>query len=129
MNGERLLLDTHTLIWWAEDNPRLPPATDARIRHADIALVSIASAWEIAIKTSLGRIAVPMAVEDILDEAGFALLPVTFAHTAEVAKLPHHHRDPFDRMLVAQARTEGLALVSHDQMIRKYDVQVMWRRS
>ena len=129
MIGERLLLDTHTLLWWAEDNPRLPPATDARIRRADLALVSIASAWEIAIKTSLGRLAVPMAVEDILDEAGFVLLPVTFAHAAEVAKLPHHHRDPFDRMLVAQARTERLALVSPDRVFRKYDVQVMWHRS
>jgi len=129
MNGDRLLLDTHTLIWWAEDNPRLPPASDARIRHADLALVSIASAWEIAIKASLGRLALPMAVEHILDESGFVLLPVTLAHTAEVAKLPHHHRDPFDRMLVAQARTERLALVSHDRVFRRYDVQVMWRRS
>ena len=126
-NGARLLLDTHTLIWWAEDNPRLPPATDARIRHADLALVSIASAWEIAIKASLGRLAVSMAVEEILAEAGFVLLPVTLAHTAELATLPHHHRDPFDRMLIAQARTERLALVSHNRTLRRYDVQVTWR--
>lgn len=127
MNGDRLLLDTHTLIWWAEDSPRLPPATDARIRHAAQALVSIASAWEIAIKTSLGRMAMPMALEDILHEAGFDLLPVTLAHTAEVARLPRHHRDPFDRMLIAQARAESLALVSHDRMVRNYEVQVIWQ--
>jgi PIN domain nuclease of toxin-antitoxin system len=127
MSGDRLLLDTHTLIWWAEDSPRLPPATDSRIRHAAEALVSVASAWEIAIKTSLGRMAMPRALEDILSEAGFDLLPVTLAHTAEVARLPHHHRDPFDRMLIAQARAEGLALVSHDHMVRSYDVHVVWQ--
>jgi PIN domain nuclease of toxin-antitoxin system len=129
MNADRFLLDTHTLIWWAEGSPRLPPATDARIRRANLVFVSIASAWEIAIKASLGRLTVPMAFEDILDEAGFVLLPVTLVHTNEVARLPHHHRDPFDRMLVAQARAEHLALVSHDRVLRQYDVQILWRRS
>lgn len=129
MNADRLLLDTHTLLWWAEDDPRLPAATDARIRRADLALVSIASAWEIAIKVSLGRLIVPMALEDVLDEAGFVLLPVTMAHTAEVARLPHHHRDPFDRMLVAQARTESLALVSRDRVFERYDVSLLWHRT
>ncbi len=129
MNSDRFLLDTHALIWWAEDNPRLPPATDVRIRRANLVFVSIASAWEIAIKTSFGRLSVPMAFEDILAEAGFVLLPVTLDHTDEVARLPHHHRDPFDRMLVAQARAEHLALVSHDRVLRQYDVQVLWRRS
>ncbi len=129
MSADQLLLDTHTLIWWAEDNPRLPVATDARIRDANLVWVSIASAWEIAIKTSLGRLTVPMRFEDILDKAGFVLLPVTLVHTDEVARLPHHHGDPFDRMLVAQARTENLALVSHDRVFRQYDVRVLWPRS
>jgi PIN domain nuclease of toxin-antitoxin system len=127
MNADRVLLDTHTLIWWAEDDPRLPEAADLRIRHADLAVVSIASAWEIAIKASLGRLTLPVAVEDILEIAGFALLPVTLAHTTEVARLPPHHRDPFDRMLVAQARIEGLTLVTGNRRLAAYDVRSFWR--
>ena len=78
------------------------------IRRANLVFVSIASAWEIAINTSLGRLSVPMAFEDILDEAGFVLLPVTLDHTDEVAKLPHHHRDPFDRMLWPRRARRGI---------------------
>jgi PIN domain nuclease of toxin-antitoxin system len=82
---------------------------------------------EIAIKASLGRLTLPMAVEHILEIAGFVLLPVTLAHTTEVAKLPPHHRDPFDRMLVAQARIEGLTLVTGDRRLAAYDARSFWR--
>ena len=80
------------------------------------------SLWEIAIKLSLGKVGLPIAMEDLLSTAGFTLLPLTLDHVAEVGLLPFHHRDPFDRMLIAQTRVEGLRLVTRDRGIERYDV-------
>jgi PIN domain nuclease of toxin-antitoxin system len=123
---DRLLLDSHVLLWWAEDNPRLPASVAASIWNADTVLVSIATAWEIAIKVALGKLRAPMSVAEMLDEAGFDLLPVTLDHTVEVGRLPLHHRDPFDRMLIAQARVERLRLITHDRQLRAYDIPILW---
>jgi PIN domain nuclease of toxin-antitoxin system len=120
----RLLLDTHTLVWW--DNGALPPRVVKRIREATEVYVSAVAAWEIAIKRSLGKISVKGAVSDAISDYGFAELPITVSHAEAVHLLPHHHRDPFDRMLIAQAQVESLTLVSKDPALRLYDAPVVW---
>jgi PIN domain nuclease of toxin-antitoxin system len=119
-----LLLDTHVLIWWDEGR-RLSAEARRVIREAEDVYVSAASAWEIAIKTALGRIKPRRTVEQAAAESGFLELPVTFRHAARVSTLPVHHRDPFDRLLVAQAVEEGLALVSRDPAFGRYGVTVV----
>lgn len=88
--------------------------------------VSTASAWEAAIKASLGRLKLPDRFETGVDESGFEKLAIAFSHAEEVGLLPSHHRDPFDRMLIAQARVEGLTLVTHDRRLEPYDVKILW---
>ncbi len=119
-----LLLDTHVLIWWDEGR-RLSSEARRAIREADDVYVSAASAWEIAIKAGLGRLKPSRTVEQAAAESGFLELPVTFRHAARVASLPPHHRDPFDRLLVAQAAEEGLALVSRDPAFGPYGVTIV----
>lgn len=120
----RLLLDTHTLIWW--DNGALPARVAKRIRDADDVYVSSVTAWEIATKSSLGKIKVKGAVSEAIKDYGFTELAITVGHAEAVHLLPNHHRDPFDRMLIAQAQTESLSLVSKDPALRLYDVPVVW---
>lgn len=96
------------------------------IAGADLVFVSAASAWEVAIKVALGKLSVPSSVEQAVEDSRFSKLPVTFAHAAAVAELPLHHGDPFDRMLIAQALTEGLTLVSADRHLEAYSVPVLW---
>ncbi len=117
-----LLLDTHVLIWWDEGRG-LSAASRRAIETADAVYVSAASAWEIAIKTALGRLRPTRTVEQAVEESGFLELPITFRHAARVAGLPAHHRDPFDRLLVAQAEVEGLTLVSRDPVFDRYAVE------
>lgn len=88
--------------------------------------MSAASAWEAAIKVGLGHLELPDRFEAGVDESGFEKLPVTFAHAEEAGTLPHHHRDPFDRMLVAQARVERLTLVTHDRNLEPYGIEILW---
>jgi len=114
-----LLLDTHVLIWWDEGR-RLSPEARRAIRGAEAVYVSAASAWEIAIKIGLGRLRPTRTVEQATAESGFLELPVTFRHTELVARLPEHHRDPFDRLLVAQAEAERLTLVTRDPVFLRY---------
>jgi PIN domain nuclease of toxin-antitoxin system len=122
-----LLLDTHALLWALEANPRLSPrARDVIEDTANTILVSVVSAWEIEIKQALGRLDVPNDLEDAIASAGFAKRLVTFADVRHLATLPAHHRDPFDRMLVAQALAEGAPIVSTDPQIARYPVQVIW---
>lgn len=97
----------------------------AAIRDADQVYVSAASAWEIAIKASLGRIETDRRIEEVVIRSGFEELPIRISHAKTVETLPSHHRDPFDRMLVAQASVEGLVLVTRDPLIRRYDVEVL----
>ena len=127
----RHLADTHTLLWWAEDSPRLSRRARSALTADDSEILfSIASAWELAIKHSLGRIrlAVPLAelLHAELQRHGIEMLPIDGRHVLRVANLPHHHGDPFDRMLVAQAQVEGVAVLTADPRFREYDVQVVW---
>lgn len=117
----RLLLDTHIFLWWRDDSPQLPGAARAAIldRRNEV-LVSAAVAWEIVIKRALGRLRFIGPVEEAIAAEGFTPLSITSAHTDEVAHLPLLHRDPFDRLLIAQAQVEGLTLVSADAMVEQY---------
>jgi PIN domain nuclease of toxin-antitoxin system len=117
-----LLLDTHVLIWWDEGR-KLTAAARRAIEAADTVYVSAASAWEVAIKIGLGRLRPSRTVEQAVEESGFLELPVTFRHAERVAGLPAHHRDPFDRLLIAQAGVEGLTLVTRDPVFGRYDVE------
>jgi PIN domain nuclease of toxin-antitoxin system len=119
---DALLLDTHIFLWWRAASPRLGAGIREAISQADVVFVSAASAWEAAIKQALGRLEIPDRFEVGVEESGFEKLVVTFAHAERVASLPLHHRDPFDRMLVAQALEEKLTLVSHDSQLEAYDV-------
>ena len=119
-----LLLDTHVLIWWDEGR-RLAAEARRAIAAADSVYVSAASAWEVAIKTRLGRLRPIRTVEQAVDESGFLELPVTFRHAERVGKLPPHHRDPFDRLLIAQADVEELTLVTRDAVFARYGVGVI----
>jgi PIN domain nuclease of toxin-antitoxin system len=121
----RLLLDSHVFLWWQAADPRLSPSLVGIIAEADEVHVSAATAWELGLKASLGKLRLPEPVEDGIAAAGFLELPVTCAHTREAAGLPPHHHDPFDRMLVAQARCERLTLVTHDVQLMRYEVAVL----
>lgn len=117
-----LLLDTHVLIWWDEGR-RLAGAARRAIEAADTVYVSAASAWEVAIKIALGRLRPARTVEQAAEESGFLELPITFRHAERVAGLPAHHRDPFDRLLIAQAEIEALTLVTRDPVFDRYAVE------
>ena len=120
-----LLLDTHVLIWWDEGR-RLTRAARHAIETADTVYVSAASAWEVAIKASLGKIDVRARFADAVGDYGFEELPISIEHADAVRSLPLHHRDPFDRLLVAQALVEGLALVTRDPALGPYGVSLVW---
>ncbi|MCP5370583.1 MAG: type II toxin-antitoxin system VapC family toxin [Hyphomicrobiales bacterium] len=127
----RVLLDTHALLWWLDGDDRLPPAMREVIADpATGVLVSAASAWEIATKVRIGKLpgAVAVAAElpDRMAEQGFAELPVSLAHALRAGGLPGPHRDPFDRMLVAQALVEDLPLVSNERAFDAYAVRRLW---
>ena len=122
----RLLLDTHTFLWWVSDWGRIPkPTRDAIADPVNEVFVSAVSGWEIGIKKAKGRLVAPDNLAAVVGEKRFEHLPLTFDHAERAATLPPHHRDPFDRMLVAQAQAEGLTLVTHDSRIPLYDVSTM----
>jgi PIN domain nuclease of toxin-antitoxin system len=123
----RLLLDTHVWLWWQADDTRLGSATRQLIRRASEVRFSAASAWEIAIKVAIGKLELPKGADIAaeLDNSGFLALPVEIAHADDVRRLPSLHADPFDRLLVAQARTEGLTLVSADRQLAAYGIPVL----
>lgn len=120
----RVLLDTHALVWW--DNDELPAKVVERIQRAEQVYVSAASAWEIAIKAALGKIAVRSQIEDVISDYGFLELPILIRHTDALRTLPAHHRDPFDRLLVAQAGVENLVLITRDKTLARYKVPLAW---
>ena len=122
----KILLDTHILLWWLTDDPRLKAKAKKLIANpANEIFASAATGWEIAIKQSLGKITIEGNLEKELEGQGILLLPVTFAHAGEIPGLPSIHRDPFDRMLVAQARTENLHLLTVDRNILRYPANVI----
>jgi PIN domain nuclease of toxin-antitoxin system len=120
-----LLLDTHVLLWALTDDARLRPARDALLDGRNRVVVSAASAWEMAIKASLGRLAAPDDLVEQLDAASFEPLDVTIEHAMHVATLPAHHGDPFDRILISQAVVERLTLVSADRTLARYEVALL----
>ena len=128
-----LLLDTHALLWWLDDSPRL--GGEARVRIADpsvIVFVSAASAWEIAIKSGLGRLHLAPPPEECIppeiERGGFRPLAITVEHALAVRSLARHHHDPFDRLLIAQAMCEGLGIVTTDPAFAAYGVATIAAR-
>lgn len=122
----KLLLDTHVFLWWRLDSRRLARAARETIATAEIVWVSAASGWEIAIKRQLGRLKLDEPFAFLVEDSDFSALHVTFAHAEQTGALPAHHSDPFDRMLVAQARVEGATVVTHDRQFQPYDVPILW---
>ena len=123
---QRLLLDTNAIIWMLTDSARLGPVARAAIgNRANEVFLSAASVWEIALKRFAGRIELPPGLYEVLEATGVRELPVTFFHAEHTASLPPVHRDPFDRLLVAQAQAEGLTIVTSDGMIPRYPVRTM----
>jgi PIN domain nuclease of toxin-antitoxin system len=123
----RVLLDTHALIWALEGSPRLSKTAREVIEDAtNEVLVSVVSAWEIAIKKALGRLDVPDNLIEAADEAGFVRRPLGFAEVRRLESLPLHHTDPFDRMLVAHALEAGAAVVTRDPLVARYQVPIVW---
>jgi PIN domain nuclease of toxin-antitoxin system len=127
----KALLDTHVLLWWLVDDARISKRARSLISKAESEIYfSAASSWELSIEVALGRLELPApprsVIPKILREQSIRSLDVTHAHALAVAELPPHHRDPFDRMLVAQARLEKLAIVTGDPMIARYGVKVVW---
>ena len=125
-----LLLDTHTFIWYSENDSKLPESIKIEIEAADRVYLSIASLWEIAIKLSIGKLSLRSNYESIeasLEPAGIILLPISFADTVRVMNLPLHHRDPFDRILIAQSINNSLTVVSCDAVFKGYSIQLRWR--
>ena len=126
-----LLLDTHAFLWWISDDPRLSSRASAIIKDGNNKLfLSAASGWEIVIKVRLGRLTLPEPLETFVPEQ-MALnaiegLPIQMSHALHVYTLPDHHRDPFDRMLVAQAQLENLPILSADPQISLYAVETVW---
>jgi PIN domain nuclease of toxin-antitoxin system len=121
-----LLLDTAVLLWWLDDNPRLgPPARDAIADETNLVVVSAASAWEMAIKAALGKLRTPEGLVNVLTQEGFSTLTIGIDHALRAGALPPHHSDPFDRMLVAQAIVEELVLVTADQHLSAYPVDIL----
>lgn len=126
MAATRLLLDTHVFLWWRTASRRLAPEARDAIANADMVYVSAASAWEAAIKAALGRLRLPDQFAVGVGESGFDQLPVTFAHAERAGALQPHHRDPFDRMLIAQAQEERLTLATHDRRFERYELSILW---
>ena len=127
----KALLDTHTFLWWNTNDRRLSPAARAFITDGrNQVFLGAASAWEIAIKVARGRLDLPSTPDQYVAERlrsnGFSPLPVQISHALEVYRLPLHHNDPFDRLLVAQSRLEKLPLLSGDEEISRYGIALIW---
>lgn len=121
-----LLLDTHVLLWALGGDPQLPETVRAEIRDGrNRVFVSAASTWEIAIKRAIGKLRVPDDLLAQLEHARLQPLDITIEHTLAVGALPDHHADPFDRLLVAQAQTERLTIVTRDPRILQYEVDAL----
>jgi len=126
-----LLLDTHTFLWWITDAPQLSEKVREIMANGHNRLYwSAASSWEIAIKVALGRLTLPEAPEEFLlaqlAKNRIESLPITDLHALRAGQLPHHHRDPFDRMLIAQAQIESFALLSNDPKCGLYELAMIW---
>jgi PIN domain nuclease of toxin-antitoxin system len=121
----RLLLDTHVLLWWLRGTADLSDDLRERIDTELEVYVSSVSVWELSIKKASGKLTLPEDLTDWIERSGLSDLPISLVHTDLAGRLPPIHRDPFDRMLIAQALTEKLTLVTRDGLIRKYDVSTI----
>lgn len=123
----RVLLDTHILLWWLSDDRRLPKDAEKTIMDSNNEVyVSAASIWEIAIKAALGQIKTdPFAVQESIAPSGMVELAVTGTHATQVSRLPHHHRDPFDRLLIAQSLVEPMRLLTTDKLLVQYGATIL----
>jgi PIN domain nuclease of toxin-antitoxin system len=121
----RYLLDTHVLLWLNSELQRIPRSVVAAIDEAAQVFYSASSAWELSIKQSLGKIQLAAPISVFAKQSNFLELPVTTKYAEAAAKLPLHHRDPFDRMLVMQAIMEGLTLITSDRKLSDYDIKVL----
>lgn len=123
------LLDTHTLLWFLEDSDQLPAKVRTTVMNVDNrCYISMASLWEIAIKINVGKLTIKFPFSNFipfLAENDFELLPITFSHLLQLTTLAMHHRDPFDRIIIAQALAERLSLISRDDHFRSYPVNVL----
>jgi PIN domain nuclease of toxin-antitoxin system len=127
----KLLLDTHTFIWWDNEPDKLPKQIhDSCQDPTNELLLSLASVWELQIKIQLGKLKLRTVLEKVITDQqtqnGLGFLPITPAHIFELQNLPHHHRDPFDRLLIAQARLEDATPLSKDEIFASYPVTVLW---
>lgn len=121
-----LLLDTHTLIWWLAKNPTLSgEAIDAIANPDNLVFVSAASAWEIAIKKSLAKLQAPDDLAEQITEKRFTPLAISINHALTIEKLPLHHQDPFDRILIAQAIWDKLTIITRDRKFISYDIDII----
>ncbi len=125
----RLLLDTHAVIWFITADPNLPSSTKKLIEEANLRYVSMASLWEISIKHSINKLELETDLSKLFDliiKSGIEILNLLPDHLLKQAQLPLHHRDPFDRLLVAQAISENLTLVSCDEHLKSYNTKIIW---
>ena len=122
----KLLLDTHVVLWWVSDDRRLGREARRAIAMADFVWVSAASGWEVSTLVAKRHLSVSEPLRVTVSADSFTELPFTLRHAEELQRLPLHHRDPFDRILVAQARVEGATIVSHDRDLEPYGVPMIW---
>lgn len=123
----RLLLDTNAFLWWRDASPRLPARVSEEIRDPGNEIrISIVSLWEIAVKRAVGKLRFLEDFETVIVEEAFDLLPVSLTHLRSLDTLPLHHRDPFDRLLIAQSVAEDLPIVTNDGAFLRYGVRTFW---
>lgn len=123
----QLLIDSHAFLWWSEASSSLGSAAGSAIADpANEALISIAALWELTIKASTGKLTLPADLETMAATLGFSVLPINFVHLRRLGALPRVHRDPFDRMMVAQALAEGIPIATGDRIFAAYGVQIVW---
>ncbi len=125
----RLLIDSHVALWWLTAEPSLGPACIEQLQSADQVFFSAVTPWELGIKRSIGKLSFPEGLLTELEASGFVELPISASHAEHAPALPHHHRDPFDRMLVAQAQLESLTLVTADRLLHPYDIDILNARA
>jgi len=119
----KILLDTHILLWWLADDPLLSKKARSLITDSkNLVFISAATTWEMMKKKALGKLEAPDNIAEMIKENNFKDLPITLAHTLTIGQLPKHHQDPFDRMLVAQAKCEALTLITADEKLTAYDL-------
>lgn len=124
-----LLLDTHAFLWFMSDPSRLSEKVNTELENADVVYISVASFWEMAITSSLGKLKLPASISDMMkdcEKLDFSVLPIRGSHLERLRELPWHHRDPFDRLLICQAQEEHLTMVTVDENIVKYDLATIW---